>query len=55
MNVFSVNIAFTHHFLASHLPYKSASGIGYTSKKYLKLQAIRLAIHSVVGEYVDYR
>ena len=30
-------------------PYRSASGIGYTSKNYLKWQAIQLAIHSVVG------
>ena len=37
LTVFTVNVAFAHHFVATHPsttlpPYKSASGIGYTSK-----------------------
>ena len=35
--------------------YSNASGIGYASKTYLKWLAIQLAIHSIVGEYIDYR
>ena len=61
MAVFSGNVAFANHFMAtcpplsSHSVYRSASGIGYTNKKYLKLWAIQLAIHSIIGEYVDYK
>ena len=48
-----VHVAFACHFMATHLPstlppYWSANGIDYTSKKYLKLWAIQLAIHSIV-------
>ena len=45
--VFSEDVAFSHHFVAPYLlpPYKSASGIGYASKNYLKWQEIQLAIH----------
>ena len=50
-----VDVAFACHFMATHQPstlqpYWSASGIGYTSKKYLKLWAFQLAIHSIVGK-----
>ena len=31
-------------------PCRSGSGIGYTSKNYLKWQAILLAIHPIAGE-----
>ena len=39
--VFSENVAFVHHFVATHPPptlppYRSVSGIGYASKNYLK-------------------
>ena len=49
--VFSVGGTFTHHFVATHPPpdlppYRSASGIGYTSKK---LSAIQLATHLIDG------
>ena len=38
-------------------PYRSAGGIGYASKycNYLKWWAIQLAIHSIVGEQIDYK
>ena len=58
MAVFSQNVAFTSHFMATRLlptlpPYRSASGgIGYVSKNYLKWQAIQLAIHSIVDKYI---
>ena len=45
--VFNVDIAFARHFMVPH-PYKSARGIGYTSKNNLKWWAIQLAIHSTV-------
>ena len=53
-------IAFARHFVATLLlptfpPYKSATGIGYTSKNYLEWQAIQLAIHSIVGNYIDHK
>ena len=51
--VYSVDVNFDHHFVATHLPSYPIgvlySGIGYTSKKYLERQAIQLAIHSIVG------
>ena len=54
MAVFSVDVTFVCHFMAPPAPYpltyRSASGIGYASKKYLKWQAIQLATHSIVGE-----
>ena len=43
--VFSEDVAFARHFMAS----RSASGIDYPSKNYLKWRAIQLAIHSTVG------
>ena len=36
-------------------PYRSASGIGYTSKNYLKWWEIQLAIHPIVDEQIDYK
>ena len=47
--VFSEDVAFACHFVAPCLPltlppYRSASDIGYASKKYLKWQEIQLAI-----------
>ena len=52
--VFSEDVAFACHFVATHPPptlppCKSASGIDYPSKKTLKWRAIQLAIHSTVG------
>ena len=42
LTVFSLDIAFACHFIATHLPstlspYRSASGIGYASKKLSKM------------------
>ena len=41
---FSEDVIIAHHFVATHLPplppYKSATGIGYTSKNNLKWQEI---------------
>ena len=55
-----IDVAFAHHFMATCppptlRPCRGASGIGYVSKKttYLKWWAIQLAIHSIVGEYID--
>ena len=50
----SEDIAFAHHFVATFPPptlppCRSASGIGYSSKNYLKWQEIQLAMHSIVG------
>ena len=47
LTAFSEDVAFTHHFVASCPPsmvppLKNASGIGYTSKKLSKWQAIHL-------------
>ena len=57
---FSEDVAFAHHFVATRLhptfpPYRSATGIGYASKNYLKWLEIQLAIHPVVGRYIDYK
>ena len=30
-------------------PYRSATGIGYASKNYLRWQKIQLAVHPIVG------
>ena len=51
--VFSEDIAFAHHFVATHLPptlppYRSASDIGYASKNYLILWEIQVAIQCTV-------
>ena len=56
--VFIEDIAFSLHFVATHppptlAPCRSGSSIGYTSKYSLKWWAIRLAIHTIVGEYID--
>ena len=48
--VFSEDIEFAHHFVTSHLPLPYRSGIGYTSKSYLKWWVIQLAIHPIVGK-----
>ena len=43
----------TTSWLPAHPPlpsYRSASGIGYASKNYLKWWEIQLAIHSIVDE-----
>ena len=56
---FSEDIAFAHHFMATRLPpllpYRSASGIGYASKNYLKWWETQLAIHQIVDEQIDYK
>ena len=49
---FTVDVAFTCHFMATHLPptllpYSSPGVIAYTSKNYLKWQAIQQAIYSI--------
>ena len=54
--VFSEDVALSRHLVATLPPLalplcRSASGIGYTSKSYLKWHAIQLAIHSIIGEY----
>ena len=54
---FSVDVAIGCHFMATHppttlSPYRSDSGIGYTSTNYLKWQTIQLAIHSIVGKWL---
>ena len=53
MAVFSEDVAFACHFVAPHLPltlppYRSVTGIGYTSKNYLKWREIQLAIQCTV-------
>ena len=50
MFMFSVDVAFAHHFVTILPPYGSASDIGYASKNCLTWWAIQLAIHSIVGE-----
>ena len=55
---FHEDLVFSRHFLAPHLaptllPYRSASGIGYDSKKYLKWWTIQLAIHCI-ADTVNY-
>ena len=59
--VFSLDIAFAYHFMASCLPsnlppYRSAHGIGYASKKLSKMvgKSAIIAIHSIFGESMDY-
>ena len=51
---FSEDITLVRHFMAPRphptlLLCRSASGIGYSSKNYLKWRAVQLAIHSIVG------
>ena len=51
--IFSEDVAFAYHFLVHRLfpilpPYKSAAGIGYASKNYLKWWEILLAIQCTV-------
>ena len=57
---FSEDVAFARHFVASHPPptlppCRSATDIGYTSKNYLKLREIQIAIHLIVGAQIDYK
>ena len=52
---FSEDLAFFLHFITTCLPpallrRRSASGIGYTIKNYLKQWAVQLAIYSIVGD-----
>ena len=56
--VFSEDVAFACHFMATRLPptlqpYRSASGIGYASKNYLKWREIQLAIQCT-GDTMNY-
>ena len=53
---FSEDIAFAHHFMATHPPPSSHPvGILVVSvKNYRKWWAYQLAIHSIVDEYIDY-
>ena len=46
---FGEDVAFARHFVATLPPCKSATGIGYASKNYLKWQEIQLVIHPIVG------
>ena len=51
---FSEDVAFACHFVAYHPPptlppCRSATDIGYTSKKLSKMVEIQLAIHLIVG------
>ena len=48
--VFSENIAFAHHFLATHPPNRSAGNIGYISKKLSKMVG-NPAIYPVYSRY----
>ena len=55
--VFSKDIAFAYHFMATHLsptlpPCRSASGTDYASKKWWTIQ---LAIHSIVDALIEYK
>ena len=52
--VFTVDFSFACHYLST-FPYRSASGIGYASKIYLKWRAIHLVIHSIVTEWINYK
>ena len=50
---FRQEVAFAHHLLATHPPptlppCRSAIGIGYISKNYLKWQEIQLAIYPIL-------
>ena len=54
MTVFSVDVAFALHFMATHTPYRSVSGVSYASKMYLKWWSI-IVIHLIVGELIDYK
>ena len=52
--VISEYVAFARHFVATRPPRtlppcRSATGIGYASKKYLKWWEIQLAVHPIVG------
>ena len=55
--LFSEDIAFACYFVAPHLPppYRSASGIGYASKNYLKWWEIQLAIQCRTDTVNSYR
>ena len=46
---FGEDVDFAHHFVATHPPCRSATGIDYASKNYLKWREIQLAIHPIVG------
>ena len=58
--IFSVDVAFAHHFVAI-LPPLASYPIGVLevlatpSKYYIKWQTIQPAIHSIVGEYIEYK
>ena len=57
---FSEDAAFVHHFVATCPPttlppYRSATGIGYGSKHYLKWWKIQIAIHPIGGVWIDYK
>ena len=58
--IFSEDVTLAHHFVVSCPPptlppCKSASGIDYPSKNYLKWRAIQLAIYSIVGAWIEYK
>ena len=54
---FGEDVAFACHFVATHQSptLKSATGIGYASKNYLKCREVQLTIHPIVGEWIDYK
>ena len=55
--VYSEEVAFAHHFVGTHLlPPSHPIGLLMVLAmpvKYLKWQAIQIAIHSIVGEQID--
>ena len=57
--LFSVDVAFSYHFVATHSPplFHSVGVLVVLAtpgtSKNLKWQKIQLAIHSIVGEYID--
>ena len=46
---FSEDVAFAHHFVASHPPCRSATDIGYTSKKLSKMAGNSASYAPILG------
>ena len=56
---FSEHVAFASHFVATHPPPSHPVAVllvlAMPVKNYLKWQEIQLAIHPIVGGYIDYK
>ena len=57
---FSEDVAFAHHFVATHLPptllpYRSAIGIGYASKKLSKMAGNSASYSPNIWLNIDYK